>query len=161
MVEMASVVLCMKLLSALHLLQEWSPHQVAKTLMPLLTSVLILLCQQWIRHLRRYVLETWCPTDLHSGFALAWGGVWEALGAALEAYGKWHDRVLCEKVGAHEGAWHVSHKSPQDAKLFHLKTGIHPLAVNCGLFQADTSLLRLGRVLIHNKAMHHIFFWVL
>lgn len=116
MVEMASVVLCMKLLSALHLLQEWSPHQVAKTLMPLLTFVLILPCQQWIRHLRRHVLETWCPTDLHPGFALAWGGVWEALRATLEAHGERHDRVLCEKVGAHERARRVSHKSSQDAK---------------------------------------------
>lgn len=71
MVEITSVVVCIELLSALHLLQEWSPHQVTKCLMPLVTFVLILPCQQWIRHLRRSVLETRCPTDLHSGFALA------------------------------------------------------------------------------------------
>jgi len=71
MVEIASVVLCMKLLSAPHLLQEWSPHQVTESLMPPMTFVLLLPCQQWIRHLRRSVLETGCPTDLHPGFALA------------------------------------------------------------------------------------------
>lgn len=152
---MASVVLCMKLLSALHLVQEWSPHQVEKTLAPLLTFVLILPCQQWIRHLRRYVLETRCPPDLHPGFALAWGGVWETLRAAPEAHGEWHDRVLCEKVGAHERARHVSHRMQS---LFHPKTGIHPIAVNCGLSQVGTSLLRLWRVFIHSKAIPHQFF---
>lgn len=115
MVEIASVVLCMKLLSALHLLQEWSPHQVTKSLMPLVTFVLILPCQQWIRHLGRSVLETWCPADLYSGFALAWGGVWKALRATLEAYGERHDRVLCEKVRAHEQTTHFPHRSSQDA----------------------------------------------
>lgn len=118
MVEIASVVLCMKLLSALHLLQEWSPHQVTKSLMPLMTFVLILPCQQWIRHLGRSVLETWCPTDLHSGFALAWGGVWKTLRATLEAYGERHDRVLREKVRAPERTSHVSCRSSQDAMVF-------------------------------------------
>ena len=118
MVEIASVVLCMKLLSPLHLLQEWSPHQVTKSLMPLMTFVLILPCQQRIRHLGRSVLETWCPTDLHSGFALAWGGVWKTLRATLEAYGEWHDRVLREEVRAHEWTSHVSHRSSQDATFF-------------------------------------------
>jgi len=88
MVEIASVVLCMKLLSAPHLLQEWSPHQVTESLMPPMTFVLLLPCQQWIRHLGRSVLEAGRPTDFHSGFALARGGVWETLGAALEADGK-------------------------------------------------------------------------
>lgn len=154
MVEIASVVLCMKLLSAPQLLQEWSPHQVAKSLMPLMTFVLILPCQQWIRHLGRSVLETGRPTDFHSGFALAWGGVWETLGAAPEAYGKWHDRVLREEVrvrtseaGAHWGR-HLSLSRYQCCALPfsitptviyswpQLSTGWvegHLLAVNCGL----------------------------